>query len=593
MRALHGSGTIASSERGAALVMTLLVLVVLTAFGMTLVALGTSEVAMSSNWRDYSKDFYAAEAALESGVVGLRNLLPATPTPTQAQLNTIATPPTLSDARLTFGAYTITAASPAPNRQTFVTGPYSGLFGWVQGYTIQAQVNGQGGTKAKLTQVLQHTRVPLFQFGIFYGKGVDLELRPGPNMSFNGKIFSNSNIYIAAGSTLQITDSVKAAGNIYRSIKSEPTFPNMSNPQIADAAGTLQTLNFDHAYQPGFGSTWSAGAWASQAMQTFGGRVQDSAMGVQQIVPPLPDLFGNPANPDAVAHQLIEMPQAGDSAALASAKMYSQADVRIIDGVATGLTCTPAVGASAITTKPFYDAREGKTMTAYDIDVNVLRINNCLPKQGAGQLGTVLYVAGTNMATNPVVRLVNGSQLPSQGLTVVSQNPVYIAGNYNCPSGDCTVLPNGTNHPPAAVLGDAVTVLSKAWMPKNFDAKGDQPFFGNRVAEETTVNAAIATGPSSESTMGRDNGKVNNLVRFLEDWVGSTGTPTKFNYSGSLLALWHSQQVTGAWRCCGITGLYYYSPPNRVWGYDTLFDTTQPPGTPMGVIMTKGSWSQS
>src|SRR2546430_13734025 len=52
----------------------------------------------------------------------------------------------------------ITAASPAPNRQTFATGPYSGLFGWVQGYSIQAQVNGQGGTKARLTQVLQHTR---------------------------------------------------------------------------------------------------------------------------------------------------------------------------------------------------------------------------------------------------------------------------------------------------------------------------------------------------------------------------------------------------------------------------------------------------
>jgi len=178
------------------------------------------------------------------------------------------------------------------------------------------------------------------------------------------------------------------------------------------------------------------------------------------------------------------------------------------------------------------------------------------------------------------VRLVNGSQLPSGGLTVVSQNPVYIAGDYN-------TVPIGANHPPAAVLGDAVTVLSNSWMPNNYDAKGDQSYYKNRVASATTVNAAISTGPSSESTIGRDNGKVNNLVRFLEDWVGNT-----FTYSGSLLALWHSQQVTGAWRCCGTTSLYYYSPPNRVWGYDTLFDTTQPPGAPMGVIMTKGSWSQ-
>src|SRR5205809_2874279 len=127
MNARHTVRTIATAERGAALVMTLLVLIILTAFGLTLVAVGMTEMAISSNWRDYSKDFYAAEAALESGVVALRNLLATTPTPTQPQLNTIATAPTLSDTRMTFGAHTITPASPAPSRQTFATGPYNGL----------------------------------------------------------------------------------------------------------------------------------------------------------------------------------------------------------------------------------------------------------------------------------------------------------------------------------------------------------------------------------------------------------------------------------------------------------------------------------
>jgi len=32
--------------------------------------------------------------------------------------------------------------------------------------------------------------VPLFQFGVFYGKGVDLEIAPGANMSFNGRVHS-------------------------------------------------------------------------------------------------------------------------------------------------------------------------------------------------------------------------------------------------------------------------------------------------------------------------------------------------------------------------------------------------------------------
>jgi hypothetical protein len=588
MNTQHRARTIVSSERGAALVMTLLVLIILTAFGLTLAALGVTEVAISSNWRDYSKDFYAAEAALESGVVALRGLLSTAPPPltaalAQAQLNGIATPPTLNDSRMTFSAYSIAPVSPAPNLQTFATGPYSGLFGWVQGYTIGAQVTGQGGTRANLTQVLQHTRVPLFQFGIFYGKGVDLEIRPGPAMTFNGKIFANSNIHIAAGSTLQITDSVRTAGNIYRSIKSEPDPSNYNNPQIEDATGTLRTLDFDHTYRQGFGSTWTPGEWANKAMQTFGGEVQDSAMGVKEIIPPLPDSFGNPTNPDVVAHQLIEMPKPGDSAALTSAKMYSQAGLRIVDGVATDSGGNPVtLPANAVTTRTFYDARENKTMTSYDVDVSILRTNGIVPStcSTAPPNPCVVYVGGTNTASNPVVRLVNGSQLPSGGLTFVSQNPVYIAGDYN-------TVPVGANHPPAAVLADAVTVLSNAWMTNNYDTKGNQAFT-KRLAAATTVNAAIAGGPSSESTMNNDNGKANNLVRFLEDWTNKT-----FSYSGSLLALWHSQEATAPWRCCGAGNPYYYAPPTRVWGYDTLFNTSQPPGTPMGTIVMKGPWSQS
>jgi hypothetical protein len=579
MNTPHRARTIVSSERGAALVMTLLVLVILTAFGLTLAALGMTEVAISSNWRDYSKDFYAAEAALESGVVALRNLLVSSPAPAQAQLNTIATPPTLGDSRITFGAYSITPVTPLPYRQTFSTGPYKDLWGNVSGYTIRAQVNGVGGTRADLTQVLQHTRVPLFQFGIFYGKGLDLELRPGPAMTFNGKIFANSNIYIAAGTTLDVTQSVKAAGGIYRSIKSEADPSNFNDPRIADAGGTLRTLDFDHTYQQGFGATWAASDWANKAMQTFGGQVQDSAMGVGQIIPPLPELFENPINPDVVAHKLIEMPQPGDPAALASAKMYSQAGLRIVADAlsisATDNNGTPVpLPANAVIKRSFFDAREGKTMTTYDVDVNLMRTAGTLPANG------VMYVAGTDTASSPVVRLVNGSQLPNQGLTVVSQNPVYIAGDYN-------TVAVGANHPPAAVLADAVTVLSNAWMQNNYDTKGNQAY-NKRLASATTVNAAIAGGPSSESSMGNDNGKANNLVRFLEDWTNKT-----FTYSGSLLALWHSQQVTAPWKCCGAGNPYYYAPPARVWGYDTLFETSQPPGTPEGVIITKGPWSRS
>jgi Tfp pilus assembly protein PilX len=563
-------------EHGYALVLSLLILLGFSVLGLTLVTLGTTEVASSASWKDYSKAFYAADGGLESGVVGLRALLAATPAPTGAQLAAI-TAPTISTPGLSFNTYSVQQLNATPFTMTFATGPYAGLFGHSTDYQVTARVAAAGATQSSLTQVLQYVQVPLFQFGIFYGKGVDLELRPGPAMTFNGKIFANSNIYIAAGTTLKITQSVKSAGNIYREIKSESSTPNYNDPQISDANGNLQTLNFDHTYKPGFGSTWSSpSAWAQQANTTFGKQVQDSAMGVNQIIPPLPGLFSNPSNPDVIAHEMIELPQAGDSSALKAAKLYSQAGLRIVDGAATDAGNAPVtLPPGAVTSTSFFDAREQRTMTITQVDVAKLKAGGTLPANG------VLYVASSS-SPGQAVRLVNGSSLPSQGLTVVSGNPVYIAGDYNT----ATTGPNG-NHPPAAVLGDAVTVLSNAWMANGYDAKGDLAF-QNRAASSTTVNAAIATGPSSESTLGNDNGKANNLVRHLEDWTNQT-----FNYSGSLVALWHSQQVTGAWRCCGATSNFYYAPPNRVWSYDTLFDTSDPPGTPSGVVMQKGRWSRS
>jgi hypothetical protein len=164
----------------------------------------------------------------------------------------------------------------------------------------------------------------------------------------------------------------------------------------------------------------------------------------------------------------------------------------------------------------------------------------------------------------------------------VSENPVYVLGDYNT-----------KQKVPAAIMGDAITVLSKNWKGEEVydgnedptgndsDNKGNQSG-SNRQAKDTTVNAAFALGPGAESTMGLGNGQLENSIRFLEDWSGKT-----FTYSGSIISLWHSLQATGQWVCCN-----YYSPPRRDWSYDTTFSATPPPGTPRGIIMMKGRWSQ-
>ena len=582
-----------TAQAGSALPLALLAMLLLSVLGFALVTLGQSETTIAGNWRSYSAAFYGADAGVESGIVGLRNLLIGTPNPSTSQVNAIVAP-TLNNTSLTFASYSVTQ-TPTPYNATMPSGPYGGLSGLFTDYRIISQVQAPNGTRSNLTQTFHYVGIPLFQFAVFYGAGVDLEISPGANMTLNGKVFANSNIYLSpqSGSTLQMDSLVATAGNIYRTIKrsGSPAVEGYGgNPQIKDASGTFQTLNFDHVDNQNFAGTWTSSQWQAAAQSLFNGTVKDSSMGVQQIIPPIPQLFYNPSNPDQVAHEMIELPNGSDAANLASAKLYAQAGIRIVDGMATTQSGSSiSLPSGTLSTSTFYDAREQNVMQVTNVDISKLSSSWLASNLANG----LLYVAsssggpsapcaqGTRTSANPcpAVRLINGSAINATGgLTVASQNPVYIQGDYNT----AMTGTGGTSHPPAAVLADAVTVLSNNWSDTN--AATSSSALSSRNASSTTVNAALATGPSNESTSGAGNGQLENDIRFLENWSGQTMT-----YSGSIVDLWHSMQVTAPWQNTGV----YYNAPIRNWSYDTLFNTNPPPGTPRGVVMTRGQWSQN
>jgi Tfp pilus assembly protein PilX len=190
------------------------------------------------------------------------------------------------------------------------------------------------------------------------------------------------------------------------------------------------------------------------------------------------------------------------------------------------------------------------------------------------------------------------------GFTVASENPVYIQGNYNSDSTDTFFTqqtsagpgPDVTGHSAAAVIADAVTVLSNNWndtistvgISGNTDVTYAQgPYAGNRVASTTYYRVAIAGGknmafpfPSWENStdygFGTDGG-VHNFLRFLEDWNTSNAT---LNYGGSLVSLYYATYNTGLFKCCTYS---VYSPPTRNYIFDSDFTAPSglPPGTPM------------
>ncbi len=219
------------------------------------------------------------------------------------------------------------------------------------------------------------------------------------------------------------------------------------------------------------------------------------------------------------------------------------------------------------------------------------------------------------------------------GFTVVSENPVYVVGDYNAS------VANGFNdafplcHVPSSVMGDAVTLLSNYWQPgvqlacssgagcvSSQYVSGDASSFASptwsgatsgqqgcnlspqqRCAANTYYRMAVMAGktipfPAYNGTTallswgvqdtGTDGG-VHNFLRYIEDW--STGQT--LNYMGSLASFYYSQQATGIYKCCNTV----YGAPTRNYAFDTDFQNINklPPGVPRFTDVNALSYYQS
>lgn len=174
------------------------------------------------------------------------------------------------------------------------------------------------------------------------------------------------------------------------------------------------------------------------------------------------------------------------------------------------------------------------------------------------------------------VKLVNGSagNLVAPGLTIASENPVYVQGNWNANSNAFPAL-----HVATAILADAVTLLSNNWNDRW--SLEDPHEAAPRQATQTSYRFAVIAGKGlsfphiagNYQDFGTDGG-AHNFLRYLENWGG-----VQLNYRGSIASFYHSRQATGTFKCCQDV----YSPPTRGYNFDTEFLTPAllPPRTPM------------
>jgi hypothetical protein len=240
------------------------------------------------------------------------------------------------------------------------------------------------------------------------------------------------------------------------------------------------------------------------------------------------------------------------------------------------------------------DNRQGATMALTTLNIGTL--SSQMTSTGAS-FNQVIYIAdlgtssptGTSLA-NPSnatldrgVEITNGASLPTNGLTIASQNPVYLVGDYNTGNspGSNSGTPtsntaSGYTWQPSSIAADAVNVLSNAWTDSESTTTES-----SRVASNTTINSAIMSG-NVPTSGGNYSGGAENFPRFLENWSGKTLT-----YYGSMVELYASEQATGIWGSSNV-----YDPPTRDWYYDNNFQIHPPPGSIMVVDYIKGQWFQ-
>jgi hypothetical protein len=437
--------------------------------------------------------------------------------------------------------------------------------------------------------------VPITTYAIFYNG--ELEFSDCATMVVNGRVHSNADICVGAGSgsTLTFNNLVTCVSSLSAPERMGVTIWTQNNP-----------------------STW---------LTTFNGGYTTNYQTI------------NIAIQMTNTHSIIDIPPAGEQvmSQQGEVRLYNEAQVVMLitnspSGGLPQVSLTmqtayngnlPGADPSPITkvvpnatesylntnqivqlpfltlTNTFVDQRQGSAnQLVTDVDVGQyaswLATNTLVTgKFTGGSYPTILYVADrrtTGTSTQSVVRLSNGAQLPNNaglGFTVATQNPLYVQGNYNVTTGGSQSsygLGSTTNGAsvPAALLSDALTLLSTNWV----DSDGGISYGSRPVPHgDMTVNAAIVTGnvPSTGVTATTYSGGVENITRFLENWSNVTLT-----MNTSIVVLFASTKATAQFQQPG----NYYNPPKRLWGFDQTYynPNKQPPGVPCALLPLRFNW---
>ncbi|HEV7396182.1 MAG TPA: PilX N-terminal domain-containing pilus assembly protein [Pyrinomonadaceae bacterium] len=324
------------NERGAALATAILMLALLSVIAMSVLAVVTTETRVAGSDLDKTQAFYAAAAGIEKMTSDFSTLFARTSRPTTSQMNTIATSPpdlasegfsftqtiALDDTTLTAMRATQNITNGAYPTVTVQSGPLVGLTASVAPYTLTTTATS-ATAQVQLNRTMNNYLVPIFQFGMFSSE--DMEIHPGPDFTFNGRVHANGNLYLNGNVTF--LDKVTTASEIVRDVLRNGAYHDgtvhftsadlpisgasvLLGPNVAGSAPNSPTGTFSNT-------------WKSSSVATYSGQLLSRSTGIAPLLLPL-QLDGNQTR------EVIKRRMPNDDQTLSESRYHSKAEIRIL-----------------------------------------------------------------------------------------------------------------------------------------------------------------------------------------------------------------------------------------------------------------------
>ncbi|HST51990.1 MAG TPA: hypothetical protein VLJ61_08270, partial [Pyrinomonadaceae bacterium] len=350
----------ANGERGGALAIAMIVLALIAVIAVSVLATVSNEARISGSDLRRTQTCYVADAKIEKMTSDFSAIFSRTSHPSSTDLNTVRTsdPTELLNEGFTFPnpvlgedttkLYALQDSKGITDRSiypqiTIPNGPYAGLSATIDPYKVQATAqHNVSGVQCVIERDVNNYLIPLFQFGMFSDK--DIELHPGADFFFNGRVHANGNIYVAG--LVKFLDKVTTANELVTDVMrngnvkpgTQVVSMQVGSINVPLTKGSVNNgPNFTGATQGKRGyfptspngtpnaawDTTSVAAATSGVSNQFGGQLQTRTTGAAPLLLPL-QLDGNPTR------EIIKRMLPTDSTVLNESRYNNKAEVRIL-----------------------------------------------------------------------------------------------------------------------------------------------------------------------------------------------------------------------------------------------------------------------